>query len=102
MLPYHLQLVATNSTDDFLQAVNQRPAHSALLSVTAKVCSIPTHMQGCQSRGSVCKAGRTGSIIELQRIEGAIFKTSKEAESHGLELARARVDRKSAWRVAVS
>jgi hypothetical protein len=31
--------VATNSTDEFLQAVNQRPAHSALLSVKAKVRS---------------------------------------------------------------
>jgi hypothetical protein len=65
-------------------------------------CSIPMYMQGCQSRGSVCKAGRTGSIIELQRIEGTIFKTSKEAEAHGLALAKAWVDRKSAWRVPVS
>jgi hypothetical protein len=65
-------------------------------------CSIPMHMQGCQSRGSVCKAGRTGAIIELQRIEGTIFKTSKEAEAHGLELPRPWVDRKSAWRVPVS
>jgi hypothetical protein len=59
-------------------------------------------MQGCRSRGSVCKAGRMGSIIELQRIEGTIFKTSNEAEAHGLELARAWVDRKSAWRVPIS
>ena len=36
-------------------------------------CSIPMYMQGCQSRGSVCKAGRTGSVIELQRIEGTNF-----------------------------
>jgi hypothetical protein len=65
-------------------------------------CSIPMYMQGCQSRGSVCKAGRTGSVIELQRIEGTIFKTKKEAEAHGLALGRAWVDRKSAWRVPVS
>jgi hypothetical protein len=65
-------------------------------------CSIPIYMQGCRSRGSVCKAGRMGSIIELQRIEGTIFKTSNEAEAHGLELARAWVDRKSAWRVPIS
>ena len=61
-------------------------------------CSIPIYTKGCQSRGSVCKAGRAGSLIELQRIEGTIFRTSKEAEAHGLELARAWVDRKSAWR----
>jgi hypothetical protein len=65
-------------------------------------CSIPMSMQGCQSRGSVCKAGRTGLIIELQRIEGKMFKTTKEAEAHGLELAREWVDRKTAWRVPVS
>jgi hypothetical protein len=39
--------------------------------------------QGCQSRGSVCKAERTGSVIELQRIEGTIFKTKEEAEHTG-------------------
>jgi hypothetical protein len=64
-------------------------------------CSIPVYMHGCQSRGSVCKEGRTGSVIELQRIEGTIFKTAKEAEAHGLELARGWVDRKTVWRMAV-
>jgi hypothetical protein len=31
-------------------------------------------------------AGRAGSLIELQRIDGEMFKTTKEAEAHGLEL----------------
>jgi hypothetical protein len=57
------------------------------------------YMQGCQSRGSVCKAGWTGFVIELQRIEGHDIQTKEEAEAHGLELTRAWVDRKSAWRV---
>jgi len=61
-------------------------------------CSIPMYMQGCQSRGSVCKAGRAGFVVELQRIDGKMFKTPKEAEVHGLELAREWVDRKTAWR----
>ena len=65
-------------------------------------CSIPMYMKGCQSRGSVCKVGRAGSVIELQRIDGTLFKTTKEAEAHGLELAREWVDRKTAWRVPVS
>ena len=64
-------------------------------------CSIPMYMQGCQSRGSVCKAGRAGSVVELQRIDGRMFKTTKEAEAHGLELARDWVDRQTAWRVPV-
>jgi hypothetical protein len=61
-------------------------------------CSVPMYMQGCQSRGSVCKAGRAGSVIELERIDGKVFKTTKEAEAHGLELAREWVDRKTALR----
>jgi hypothetical protein len=65
-------------------------------------CSIPMYMQGCQSRGSVCKAGRAGSVVELQRIDGKTFKTTKEAEAHGLELAREWVDGKTAWRVPIS
>jgi hypothetical protein len=61
-------------------------------------CSVPMYMQGCQSRGSVCKAGRAGSVIELERIDAKVFKTTKEAEAHGLELAREWVDRKTALR----
>jgi hypothetical protein len=49
--------------------------------------STPMYMEGCESRGSVFKPARAGSIIEVARIEGKIFKTIKEAEAHGLELA---------------
>jgi hypothetical protein len=51
-------------------------------------------MEGCESRGSVFKPARAGSVIEVARIDGKIFKTMKEAEARGLELARAWVDRK--------
>jgi hypothetical protein len=50
--------------------------------------STPVYMEGCESGGSVFKSARAGSIIELARIEGKIFKTVKEAEAHGLELAQ--------------
>jgi hypothetical protein len=56
--------------------------------------SVPTYSEGCHSRGSVCRPGRAGSIIEVARIEGKIFKTMKEAEAHGLELARQWVDKR--------
>jgi hypothetical protein len=56
--------------------------------------SIPMFMSGCESLGTVYRNGRTGSIIEVARIEGKIFETMKEAEAHGLELAREWVDRK--------
>jgi len=46
----------------------------------------------CESVGSVCKPGPAGSIIEVARIEGKIFKTIKETEAHGLELAKEWVD----------
>ena len=52
-------------------------------------------MEGCESRGSVCKPGRADSIIEVARIEGKIFNTMKEAEAHRLELAREWVDRRT-------
>ena len=56
--------------------------------------SIPTYMEGCESRGSVCKPGRGSSIIEVARIEGKVFKTMKEAEEHGLVLAHEWVDKR--------
>jgi len=55
--------------------------------------STPIYMEGCESRGSVFAPARAGSVIEVARIEGKIFKTMKEAEAHGL-LAREWVDRK--------
>jgi hypothetical protein len=56
--------------------------------------SIPMFMSGCESLGTVYRNGRTGSMIEVARIEGKIFETMKEADVHGLELAREWVDRK--------
>jgi hypothetical protein len=50
--------------------------------------SIPMYMEGCESLGTVYRDGRSGSVIEVARIEGKIFDTMKEAEAHGLELAR--------------
>ena len=51
-------------------------------------------MSGCESLGTVYRNGRTGVIIEVARIEGKIFEAMKEAEAHGLELARQWVDQK--------
>jgi hypothetical protein len=51
-------------------------------------------MSGCESLGFVYLDGRLGSIIEVARIKGKIFPTMKEAEAHGLELAREWVDKK--------
>jgi hypothetical protein len=56
--------------------------------------SNPISMSGCESLGTVYRNGRTGSMIEVARIKGKIFETMKEAEDHGLELAREWVDLK--------
>ena len=44
--------------------------------------------------GTVYRNGCAGSIIEVVRIEGKIFMTMKEAEAHGLELAKEWVDKR--------
>ena len=52
-------------------------------------------MSGFESLGTVYRnGGRAGSMIEVAQIKGKIFDTIKEAEAHGLELAREWVDRK--------
>jgi hypothetical protein len=56
--------------------------------------SIPMYMEGCESRGSVCKPSPAASIVEVARIQGKIFKTMKEAEAHGLALAKEWVDKR--------
>jgi hypothetical protein len=56
--------------------------------------SSPSYIEGCHSLGTVYRNGRAGSIIEVARIEGRIFQTMKEAEEHGLQLAKEWVDRR--------
>jgi hypothetical protein len=53
-------------------------------------------MEGCHSLGTVYRSRRAGSLVEVARIEGKIFKTIKEAEAHGLELAKEWVDKRLA------
>ena len=47
---------------------------------------IPMRKMG--STGFGLQAGRAGSIIEVARIEGKVFKIMKEAEAHGLEFRK--------------
>jgi hypothetical protein len=56
--------------------------------------SFPMFMSGCKALGTVYRNARTGSMIEVARIEGKLFEMMKEPEAHGLELAREWVDRK--------
>jgi hypothetical protein len=56
--------------------------------------SSPSYMEGCHSVGAVYRNGRAGSIIQVARIEGTLCRTMKEAEEHGLQLAKEWVDRR--------
>ena len=56
--------------------------------------SSQSYMEGCYSLGTVYRNALAGSIVEVPRIEGRIFKTMKEAEAHGLELAKEWVDKR--------
>jgi hypothetical protein len=48
------------------------------------------------SLGTVYRNCLAGSIVEVARIGGKIFKTMKEAEALGLELAKEWVDKRRA------
>jgi hypothetical protein len=50
--------------------------------------SSPSYSEGCHSPGTVYRKGPAGSIVQVARIDGKIFKTMQEAEAHGLELAK--------------
>ena len=56
--------------------------------------SSPSYGEGCHSLGTVYRNGRAGSIVQVARVEGKVFKTMKEAEAHGLELAKEWVDKR--------
>lgn len=52
----------------------------------------PESAQGFTSVGIVYERGEFGPIIQVQRIEGELFKTKEQAEQHGVELCKEWVD----------
>ena len=40
------------------------------------------------SQGTIFRRGHPGSIVEIRRIRGLMFKNKEEAEQHGLELCK--------------
>jgi hypothetical protein len=53
----------------------------------------PEFMNGSTSIGIVYERGQLGSIIKVQRIEGALFETKEQAEQHGVELCKEWIDK---------
>ena len=52
----------------------------------------PEFTNGSTSVGIVYKQAQFGSIIQVQRIEGELFKSKKQADQHGLELCKEWID----------
>ena len=47
---------------------------------------------GFTSVGIVYKRGQYGSVMQVQRIEGELFKSKEQAEQHGVELCKEWID----------
>jgi hypothetical protein len=53
----------------------------------------PESGNGSTSVGIVYEQGQSGSIIQVQRIEGELFESEEQAEQHGLELCKEWIDK---------
>jgi hypothetical protein len=67
-------IISSYPLRDRLQCSNRRSLRDL------RHTSTPMYMEGCESHGSVFKPARAGSIIEVARTEGKIFKTMKAHE----------------------
>jgi hypothetical protein len=58
--------------------------------------AVPTFATGFEwySQGTILRAGRQGSIIEVKRIQGPVFNSKEAAEQHGLELCKDWIDKR--------
>jgi hypothetical protein len=53
----------------------------------------PESENGFTAVGIIYERGQFGSIIQVQRIEGALFETKEQAEQHGLRLCKEWIDK---------
>jgi hypothetical protein len=58
----------------------------------------PESTHGSTSVGIVYNRDPRGVIIQVQRIEGGLFRTQELAEQHGVELCKEWIDKQSAFR----
>jgi hypothetical protein len=59
--------------------------------------AVPTFATGFDwySQGTILRAGRLGSVVEIKRIQGPIFNSKEAAEQHGLGLCKSWIDKRS-------
>ena len=55
----------------------------------------PELTNGSTSVGIVYELGQLGSIIQVQRIEGALFESKEQAEQQGLELCKEWIEKQN-------
>jgi hypothetical protein len=55
----------------------------------------PELTNGFTSVGIVYKRKRSGSFIQVQRIEGELFESQEQAKQHGVELCKEWIDKQS-------
>jgi hypothetical protein len=58
--------------------------------------AIPTFATGFDwySQGTIFRAGRLSSIVEIKRIQRPFFNSKEAAEKHGLELCKGCIDKR--------
>ena len=58
--------------------------------------AVPTFATGFDwySLGTVIRAGRLGSVVEVKKIQGPIFNSKEAAEAHGLKLCKEWIDKR--------
>ncbi len=57
---------------------------------------MPTFATGFEwySQGTILRAGRLGSVVEVKRIQGPIFNGTEAEEEHGLKLCKDWIDKR--------
>jgi hypothetical protein len=57
---------------------------------------MPTFATGFEwySQGTILRAGRLGSVVEVKRIQGPIFNGTEAEEEYGLKLCKDWIDKR--------
>jgi hypothetical protein len=76
------------SVSDIIPSVTAHQYRGYIIGAWAR----PELTNGFTSVGIVYKRGQFGSIMQVQRIEGELFKSKDGAEGRGLELCKSWID----------
>jgi hypothetical protein len=80
--------------DSYVPALTAYEYKGYIISAWAR----PESTHGATSVGIVYKRDQLGAIIQIQRMEGELFRTKERAEQHGVELCKEWIDKQAAFR----